>query len=112
VLLPNVAHALIDIRKLSDYCLNPAHPVGRHKALVFQSALGFSVTDADTLGRLILQAIHLHEASAGRLDEFGQRYTVDFAVSTSVGFAVLRTAWMVRADEDFPRLTTCFVLPD
>ena len=42
---------------------------------------------------------------------FGQRYTVDFTLCTAVGTASIRSAWIVRTGEDFPRLTTCFVLP-
>ena len=51
-------------------------------------------------------------AAAGRLDEFGQRYTIDFTLSTQTGAATIRSGWIVRSIEDFPRLTTCFVLPD
>jgi hypothetical protein len=50
-------------------------------------------------------------AAIGRLDEFGQRYTIDFTLITEVGAAAIRSAWIVRAAEDFPRLTTCYVLP-
>ena len=111
VLLPNAEHAFIDIRKLADYSLDPTHPVGRHKAIVFRSSLGFTSDDADTLRDLLLGAALVHDAVLGRLDEFGQRYTVDFPASTLVGSVVIRSAWMMRPDEDFPRLTTCFVLP-
>lgn len=112
MLLPNAEHAFIDIRKLAEYSLDPTHPVGRHKAIVFRSALGLTAADADTLRNWLLRAVRDHEAVPGRIDEFGQRYTVDFRASTPFGSAVLRSAWMVRADEAFPRLTTCFVLPD
>jgi len=38
--LPNGDRAILDIRKLEDYCLSPSHPRGRHKARVFQRVLG------------------------------------------------------------------------
>jgi hypothetical protein len=44
--LPNAASAIFDIRKLEDYCLDPSHPRGRHKARVFRDALGLSRQDA------------------------------------------------------------------
>lgn len=47
--LPNAEHVVIDIRKLTEYCLNPYHGRGRHKARVFQSALGLTVYDAKEL---------------------------------------------------------------
>lgn len=31
---------MVDIAKLRDYCLNPLHDEGKHKARVFASALG------------------------------------------------------------------------
>jgi hypothetical protein len=44
--LPNPDDAVVDIRKLRDYCLNPAHPRGRNKARVFASVLGLTASDA------------------------------------------------------------------
>lgn len=41
--LPNPALAIIDRKKLSDYCLNLEHPDGQHKARVFKTALGISL---------------------------------------------------------------------
>ncbi len=40
--LPNGERAVVDIIKLQDYCLNPAHPRGQHKARVFAAALGLT----------------------------------------------------------------------
>ena len=44
--LPHGASAILDIRKIEDYCLSPAHPRGRHKARVFRDALGLRQDDA------------------------------------------------------------------
>jgi hypothetical protein len=38
--LPNAERAILDLAKVRDYCLNPCHPEGRHKARVFKTALG------------------------------------------------------------------------
>jgi hypothetical protein len=54
--LPNGGRAILDIRKLADYCLNPAHPRGRHKARVFRQALGFERGDAAELRDRLLEA--------------------------------------------------------
>ena len=109
--LPNADRAVIDPRKLADYCLSPTHPVGRHKAAVFRAALGLTAADADALRAVLLAGARTAAAVPGRADEFGQRYETDIPVSTPAGTATVRAAWMVRAGEDFPRLTTCFVLP-
>jgi hypothetical protein len=109
-MLPNAEQAFIDDAKLVEYSLAADHPVGANKALRFKSALGLTVRDADQLRRLILEAVLIHDAVPGRRDEFGQRYSVDFLVKTEVGSAVVRSAWIIRKNENFPRLTSCFVL--
>jgi hypothetical protein len=109
MLLPNADRAVIDMRKLEEYCLSPTHPVGRHKAIVFEAALGLTVTDAAALRDMILQAVRSAEAVETRADQYGQRYQVDFTATTDAGTATIRTAWMVRTGEDYPRLTTCYV---
>ena len=57
VLLPNGDRAVVDFVKLSDYCLNPLHEDGKHKARVFASVLGLGRNDAEWLrGRLLRTA--------------------------------------------------------
>ena len=46
-IIPNVGNASIDSRKLTDYALNPEHPVGGNKAKVFESALGYNKSNAE-----------------------------------------------------------------
>lgn len=41
-LIPNAKNAVVDIRKLRDYCLNPEHDDGKHKARLFSSVLGMT----------------------------------------------------------------------
>ena len=110
--LPDADRAYIDLRKLVEYSLFPDHPVGGHKAILFQRVLGIAAADALTLRDFLLHVATRAEAVIGRLDEFGQRYTIDFTLSTATGTASIRSGWIVRASEDFPRLTTCFVLRD
>jgi hypothetical protein len=107
--LPNADRAEVDLRKLTDYCLSATHPVGKHKAAVFRSALGLTAADAGLFRDWLLAAAG--EAVPGRADEFGQRYQVDFDVPGLSGVVTVRSAWMVRVGEDFPRLTTCYVQP-
>ena len=108
--LPNAERAEVDPRKLTEYCLSPVHPVGKHKAAVFRAALGLTASDAEELRDRLLQSAVSGQAVPGAADEYGQRFVVDFEVSTAVGTAMVRSAWIVRADEDFPRLTTCYIL--
>ena len=103
---------IVDIRKLRDYCLNQHHAEGKHKARVFQAKLGYTEEHAELLRQLILQAILTEEATEQEPTEYGRRFVVEFGIERQVGImqskAAVRTAWIIRNDEDFPRLTTCF----
>ena len=108
--LPNGERAIIDIRKLRDYCLNAAHPRGQHKARVFRSQLGLGQEHADWLRERLREVAKTEDAQAGAMDAFGQRFVIDFEVAGPLGTAVVRSCWIVRAGEAVPRLTSCFVL--
>jgi len=114
VRLPNAENAVIDVAKLRDYSLNPSHFKGKHKAYVFLKALDLDSNDAEELRQIILKAILEADAIDGQPTQYGRRFVVDFRLSWSkesvTRIALVRTAWIVRIDEDFPRLTTCFVL--
>ena len=58
MMLPNGERAIVDIAKLTEYCLSLDHPRGRHKARVFAAALGFSADDAEQLRGAHLNAAH------------------------------------------------------
>lgn len=108
--LPNAEHAVVDLAKLRDYCLNPKHPRGRHKARVFAAGPGMTAEEAELLRQGILEdALASEDAVLGEKDGFGERYVLDFSLTGSKGAAMVRSLWIVRTDEDFPRLTTCFV---
>ena len=108
--VPNPENAVVETRKLRDYCLNPEHPRGRHKARVFASALGLTADDSQELRQALLAAALSEEALPAEEDEYGQRYMLDFEMSTEMGSAVVCSGWMVRSGEDFPRFTSCWVL--
>ena len=110
MVLPNAENAFVDLRKLRDYSLNFESPKGRHKARVFASALGVTSEKAEELRNVLLDAVKKNVAELGELDLFGQRYTVDFLMRTEIGEAVVRSGWIILHKENFPRLTTCYVL--
>jgi hypothetical protein len=108
--LPNGDQAVVEIAKLRDYCLNPDHPRGRHKARVFAAALGLTADHAEDLRDALLEAARTAQATATDQDEFGQRFVVDFTMKGPAGDGLVRSSWIVRSSEDFPRLTSCYVL--
>jgi hypothetical protein len=108
--LPNGARAIVPIEKLRDYCLNPTHRVGSHKAQVFESVLGLTADHAEELQQRLWAAARTGEAVLGVQNAYGQRYIVDFEMTTIVGKAVVRSTWIILVGEDIPRLTSCYVL--
>lgn len=108
--LPNGERAIVPIEKLRDYCLNPTHRVGSHKAHVFESVLGLTAAHAEELRQRLLSVTQTRDAVLGMQNAYGQRYIVDFEMTTAVGTAVVRSTWIVLVGEDIPRLTSCYVL--
>ena len=110
--VPNAEKAFVDIRKLRDYALNPTHRVGKHKVRLFAALLGMSIDDAEELRDILLQVVRTHDAEIGQRDEHGQRYQVDFSLAWHGKQITVRSVWNIRANEDFPRLVTCYPLKE
>ena len=108
-MLPNGHRAIVDIMKLRDYCLNTNHEEEKHKARVFASALGIRAGDAEWLREQLLKAAAREDASPTSRTSFGALYVLDFELKTEAGTAMIRSGWIIRQNEDFPRLTTCYV---
>jgi hypothetical protein len=108
--IPNAENAVVDIEKLTDYCLSETHPRGKHKARVFATVLGLTLDNAVDLRNALLSAVRSEEASAGEQDEYGKRYILDFQMKHLGNDATVRSTWIIRQSEDFPRLTSCYVL--
>src|SRR4051812_17670493 len=107
--IPNGDRAFVDIRKLTHYCLDSSHWEGKHKARVFRSALGFDESNAIELRRILLQVSVTEDAKLGEKDSFGQRYLLEFSLPGRSGPVLIRSGWIIRTGEDFPRLTSCYV---
>ena len=108
--IPGGDRAVVDVRKLRDYCLCESHPRGRHKAKVFAAALGMGQADAGQLRRELLIAARDGHAKALRKDQYGRRFVVECKVRGPAGSAVIRSHWIIREGEDFPKLLTCYVV--
>lgn len=108
--LPNGHHCDLGT-KLEDYSLNPLHREGRHKARVFESVLGITRANADVLGAAIRSAAALSDEAEARGDNgFGDVFNLRFVMTSGGGSATIMTAWIVLRNEDFPRLTTCYIV--
>ncbi len=108
--LPNGYRAILDIRKLEDYCLSPSHPRGRHKARVFRQALDLHQEDAGWLRAALLEAAGTEEAVQVSSDAWGTYWQLDALIRRHRKRAVIRTLWILRTGEDVARLVTCWVV--
>jgi hypothetical protein len=106
--MPGGDAAIVDLTKLTGYCLNPEHPRGKHKARVF-ATLGFTLENVDKLRTALLAAAASSEAAPARSDHYGDRYVIEFQVEGPRASGVVRSIWIVRRGEGTPRLTSCFV---
>jgi len=107
--LPNSGRANLDIRKIEEYCLDPTHPRGRHKARVFREVLGIGRADAAWLRETLLAGVRHSEAIELATDVFGSRWRVDVTVARHGNSVVVRTVWIVRPGESVPRFVSCWV---
>ena len=107
--MPRGDAAVVDLEKLTVYCLNPEHPRGKHKARVFRAALGIGAEHADQLRAALLEAAATGDARPSTVDQFGARYVVDFEMQGPSGTGIVTSTWIIRRGESTPRLTSCFV---
>lgn len=58
----------------------------------------------------IYDKLSQNEAILGKLDQYGQRYTVDIPITGQNGNTVnVRSGWIIKTGSDVPELTTIFV---
>jgi hypothetical protein len=108
--LPHSEEAILDIRKIEDYCLSPSHPRGRHKARVFREALDLRRSEAAWLREVLLEGARSGEASHLTTDAWGSHWRLDVSIGRHGRNVVVRTIWIVRTGEDVPTFITCWVL--
>ncbi|ENS2330320.1 hypothetical protein ACEZZS_004375 [Salmonella enterica] len=108
--LLNAEHAVVDYRKLTTYSLDVTHPIGGHKARVFQSALGYNPTNSDVLAGRVQEGILTAPAKVLDANQHGQRMAVDMPILGANGETVIvRSGWIYEPDAVVPRMTTIFV---
>lgn len=108
--LPNAEAAFIDLQKLTDYVLSSTHPRGGYKAEGFRRALHMHDTDAVTLRQLLKDGVREADATLMRTTDWGTLYSADVRIEWRGRRAMVRTAWIIRNDEYFPRLTTAYII--
>jgi hypothetical protein len=108
--LPQGVLAVVDVRKIEDYCLNPSHPRGCQKAPVFREVLGLTREDAVWLRNELLAAAESAGAMPLTSDAWGEQWRVDSQVTRQGRTVVVRSIWIIRAGEFQPRFVSGWIL--
>ena len=108
--LPNYQNATIDPNKIYGYALNPNHPVGGHKARVFESALGFNQSNGSQLISEVKAKLPITQAMHKGSNKHGNLFQVDMNITGLNGNTVIvRTGWIIDFGSITPRLTTIYI---
>jgi hypothetical protein len=105
--LPNGDQAQIG-DKLERYVLNPQHPKGKDKATLFKNRLGITLENKEILENILLEVAINQEATVYKQDQYGTQYDIKFLMTTEVGTSLVISCWIIRTEEDFPRLTNAY----
>ena len=106
--LPNADRVVVDPAKIRDYLLAVAHPVGRFKARFFVS-LGYATDQWERLQDDILAIARSGTVFGETVNTYGRKFEVDGILTAPSGrLATVRTVWLIRTEENFPRLVTVF----
>jgi hypothetical protein len=107
-ILPRASEAVIPIRKLTEYALSPKNDPD--KAMAFELALGYNITNANDLLQNIKCNLHKFEARNKGNKGFGETYEVVMDIIGVNGkTAKVLTAWLDDEDTGEMRLITVYV---
>ena len=98
------------IDKLITYALNKDHKDGQHKARLFKSKLGITLDNKEILVTTLIKVAEEDDYIFTQNSQYGQKYVIDFYLTTNVGSSKIRSAWIIPFDDDYPRLTTVYPL--
>jgi hypothetical protein len=73
--------------------------------------LGITLGNKHILKAALLEAV-VNSADAESMGDngFGETFVLRFNLVTDKGSATIMSAWIVRRNETFPRLTTCYMM--
>jgi len=114
--LPAYRSAQNVAEKLTSYVLNDQHPRGKHKAIVFRSALGYNIGDAEILHTRIMEGLQKYRAQSTGHNGYGEQYRVTMLIEGIGDKANTKqpvdTGWIIRDGESFPRMVNAIVSDD
>ena len=108
MLLPNREHATVAIQKLTNYLLDPNHPVGGKKSTFFY-LIGYKQNHVLLLQSQLIEIAHTCEVAQKKTTVHGTNFVLIGLLKTPTGRMIkLRTVWTIDNGEENPRFVTAY----
>ena len=86
------------------------HPVGKNKAIVFDSVLGSNISNQDVLVQSVRDGLGKYRAFPRAATKYGLQFSVPMMILGINGrYAPVITAWQIDAGTDTPRLVSIYI---
>lgn len=110
-LLPNAASATLDDAKITQYLLNPSHPVGGGKAKFFLSR-GFTQAKWPELKLALLDHPQHNQVTSQTANMHGERYVISCSLRTpDTTNPCVISVWNIQPSDPYPRFVTAYPNP-
>lgn len=105
--LPNSISASTIKGKIQGYFLNSNHPVGKHKARVLNSVLGYHYENWEELSNKIFDAVQTAYVTKETSTKHGTKYIVPVRIAGRKNKSmVVKTVWQIDKGTNIPRFIT------
>lgn len=84
--------------------------VNTRHVYLFKSKLGITLDNKDVLVEALIKIAKDDDYIFTQNSQYRQKYVIDFDLTTPKGTSKIRSAWIIRFEEDYPRLTTVYPL--
>jgi hypothetical protein len=109
--VPGVANATLDDAKITQYLLDPSHPIGAAKAKFFAS-FGFLKANWPDLKRALLDHPQMHAVASQTPNAYGQMYEVSCSLVSPDGRNPrVVSIWIIEPSNPNPKFVTAYAGP-
>jgi hypothetical protein len=109
--LPGAANATIDDPKITQYLLDPVHPIGAGKAKFF-GPFGFSQANWANLKRALLNHPRINSVTNRTRTPHGEKYEVRCSLMTPDGRnPCIVSVWIIEPPSPNPKFVTAYAGP-
>lgn len=107
---PTFDNHIFPDEKMSNYALNKTHKKAKHKALLFEKLLGFTIENRNLLKKQIEEKISVDKLIEEEPNEYGRKFICDVEITGVNGRTkIVRTTWIKENGKFFLRLTSLYI---